>query len=302
MTERCDKPRAIFIGRTTLDAAYRLDAMPKEDGKVYASSSLVSVGGPAANAAITHAMLGGDSLLITAIGRGLWADTIRAELSRHGVLWIDLALELNYEAPLTTVLINTQLGTRTIVNPPQQLLRECEPIQGWHEIAPEGWSDPPRVALCDGFFLRETLPLLADLRASGTNLCLDGGSWKPGTDKLAPLLHAAICSERFELPEEFARRGIKPVDAALRWFAEAGVPFVAVTRGAKPIIGVDQGSSFEIAIEQVPVVDTLAAGDVLHGAYIYFSACGVEPQEALRTASAVATLKCRFMGVVVQKI
>ena len=63
-------PRVLFLGRTTLDVLYRLDNLPEEDTKVYASQLQAAPGGPAVNAAITHALLGGEAMLVSAVGSG----------------------------------------------------------------------------------------------------------------------------------------------------------------------------------------------------------------------------------------
>jgi sugar/nucleoside kinase (ribokinase family) len=136
------------------------------------------------------------------------------------------------------------------------------------------------------------LPLLAACKAAGAALCLDGGSWKPGTDELAPLLTAAICSERFTVPG----RPAGP-ESIFAWFAAQGVPQIAVTRGPRPILGSDHGSRFEIEIEPIEAQDTLGAGDVLHGAFCYYFAREGNFEAALRQAAKVATLSCKFHGV-----
>ncbi len=216
-------PHVLFAGRTTLDAVYWLEELPQEDTKVFARAFRVAPGGPACNAAITHALLGGRATLLSAVGQGPWADVVRGEMDRRGIRLVDLAAG-GYETPLTTVLVNAARSTRTIVNPPlaQVALRT---LGGAWDSA---WGELPAVALTDGFHLRETLPLLRALRDGGTAICLDGGSWKPGTDALAPLLTAAICGERFRVPGEAGE-----AEATLAWLAAQGVPHAAVTRGAE---------------------------------------------------------------------
>jgi sugar/nucleoside kinase (ribokinase family) len=164
-------------------------------------------------------------------------------------------------------------------------------IGGWAAEMGAHWGAVPPVILSDGFHLLETLPLLAGCRDAGAALCLDGGSWKPGTGELAPLLTVAICSERFTVPG----LGNDP-EALFAWFADQGVPCVALTRGAKPILGWERGRRFEIEVEQVDAADTLGAGDVLHGAFCYSYALSPEFEPALRRASQVATLSCQSLG------
>ena len=67
--------RALFLGRTTLDALYWLETAAEDNTKVYARRFHTAPGGPATNAAITHTLLGGKTLLASAIGggpRGRW--------------------------------------------------------------------------------------------------------------------------------------------------------------------------------------------------------------------------------------
>lgn len=280
-------PHVLFAGRTTLDALYWLDGLPVEDTKEFARAFQLAPGGPACNAALTHALLGGRATLLSPIGSGPLADVVRAELSRAGVRIIDLAAGTRYETPLTTVLVNRAESTRTIVNPPAAEIEFAPAGNDWDSE----WGETPAVALTDGFHLAEAFELLASLKRGGAALCLDGGSWKSGTDRLAPLLTAAICSERFVAPG--LSRG---VETTLDWFAQAGVPYIAVTRGAQPILGLDRGHSFQLAVRQVDAVDTLGAGDVLHGAFCFYFAATGEFQSSLRAAAEIATRSCQELG------
>lgn len=278
----------LFVGRTTFDVLYRLDHLPEEDTKTYAVAMHASSGGPATNAAITHALLGGESLLLSPIGAGPWAAEVRRALARHGVQHIDLAAGTAYETPLVTVLVNTGRSTRTAINPPLATT-EFAPLHAAWNLR---WGALPHVILSDGFHLNATLDLLRACRLAGSALVLDGGSWKPGTDALAPSLTAAICSERFAVPA-----APHDPEATLAWFAAQGVPFAAVTRGPRPILVFDRGRRYEIEIEAVDAVDTLGAGDVLHGAFCHFLDKTGDCEYALREAARVATHSCMGLGI-----
>jgi sugar/nucleoside kinase (ribokinase family) len=285
-------PRALFLGRSTLDALYRLDRLPAEDTKVYARDFQAAPGGPALNAALTHARLGGESMLVSAVGGGPWAAMLRSELDRRRVALLDLAAGTEYETPLSTVLIAADHSSRTIVNPPLSTV-QLPPLQGaWEQTVPAAWGAIPPVVLTDGFHLAETLPLLAACKAAGAALCLDGGSWKPGTAELAPLLTIAICSERFSVP------GLDGSPESLwNWFAAQGVPCFALTRGARPILAWERDRRFEIEIASINAIDTLGAGDVLHGAFCHFFALNHSFEDALRRAAEIATRSCRSFGI-----
>jgi sugar/nucleoside kinase (ribokinase family) len=288
--------RILFVGRSTLDALYRLDELPAEDTKVYARDFHAAPGGPALNAAITHAQLGGDAFLISAVGSGPWADVVRAELKRHHIALLDLAERTRYETPLTTVFVNAANSSRTIVNPPISSV-VLPPLAAQSEQAvPVDWGVTPPVILCDGFHLPETLSFLQSCHEAGARLCLDGGSWKPGTAALAPLLTAAICSERFTVACQPAVADSDSAESLFAWFAAQGVPCIAQTRGAGPILGWELGRRFAIEVEKIDAVDTLGAGDVLHGAFVHHFASGEGFESALRKAAEIATLSCRGVG------
>jgi sugar/nucleoside kinase (ribokinase family) len=279
-------PHAFFIGRTTVDAVYRLDRLPQEDTKAFAEAFRAAPGGPACNAALTHAMLGGSATLISAVGDGPLATVVRERLGTLRVRLIDAAAA-GYVMPLTTVLVASETGTRTIINPPAAQGRVNLPVV-WNEE----WGTLPEVALTDGFHLRESLPLLRALGAAGVPIFLDGGSWKEGAEALAPLLTGAICSERFAVP---GRDGSP--QSTLDWFAEKGVPFAAITRGGRPIAMQENGRRFEIPVRPIEVVDTLGAGDVLHGAFCLYAARGEPSEDALRHAAEIATRSCEEFGI-----
>jgi sugar/nucleoside kinase (ribokinase family) len=289
------KPRVLFLGRTTLDVLYRLDRMPKEDTKAYALEVQAAPGGPALNAAITHSLLGGKAMLISAVGGGPWAAPVRSRLRSHDVRLLDLAAGTAYETPLCTVLANAANATRTIVNPPisQVALRRLG--GSWAAETPSSWGRAPSVVLSDGFFLDENMALLSACKNAGAAICLDGGSWKPGTAGLAPLLTVAICSERFAIPGDDGGMDGDP-EAVFAWFAARGVPYVAITRGSRSILASDHGRRFEVEVAKVAAIDTLGAGDVLHGAFCYRFALKPDFEAALRRGSEIATLSCQSLG------
>jgi sugar/nucleoside kinase (ribokinase family) len=287
-------PRVLFVGRTTLDVLYRVDRMPEEDTKVYARDLQAAPGGPALNAAITHALLGGRAMLISAVGGGPWAAPVRSQLLRHGVRLLDLAAGTAYETPLCAVLASAASATRTIVNPPISQVPLRHLSASWAAEAPTSWGGIPPVVLTDGFFCEETSAFLSTCKDAGAAICLDGGSWKPGTAELAPLLTVAICSERFAIPGRSGPGGDS--EAVFAWFAARRVPYVAFTRGPKSILASDCGRRFEIEVARIAATDTLGAGDVLHGAFCHHFARKPDFEPALRRASAIATLSCQGLG------
>src|SRR4051794_1721794 len=82
----------IFTGLAGLDIVYYQDSIPLENSKSKTNDYLTEIGGPAANAAITYAMLGGKSYLITCIGDSEFGKIMKKQLhDDYGVEIIDLA-------------------------------------------------------------------------------------------------------------------------------------------------------------------------------------------------------------------
>jgi sugar/nucleoside kinase (ribokinase family) len=74
------------------------------------------------------------------------------------------------------------------------------------------------------------------------------------------------------------------------------VRVVAQTHGAEPIDLSVATRTSRVEVPVVDAVDTLGAGDVLHGAYAHYRAAGEDPEESLRRAAQVASFRCRFPG------
>jgi len=60
--------RILCAGLATVDLLYTVDRIPAVDEKAQATSVEVAAGGPAANAAITAALLGAEVTLVSAVG------------------------------------------------------------------------------------------------------------------------------------------------------------------------------------------------------------------------------------------
>jgi sulfofructose kinase len=85
--------------------------------------------------------------------------------------------------------------------------------------------------------------------------------------------------------------------AALRQFGHATNAFLAVTDGANPVKWRDdRGAIREMPVFRITAVDTLAAGDVFHGAFTLALVEGKDAAAAMRFAAAAAGVKCTRFG------
>lgn len=240
------KKKAVFIGLTGIDYVYYLDAFPEENSKCKTGEYAKYVGGPAANAAITYAALGGDATLITAYGNSAESRTITEELESYGVKVINLAVD--DKLPGISTICITGEGKRTIFSGQNQYQNI--------DLSEESLSDIHLsefdLALFDCNQQDISLPLLEKVNCE---IVLDAGSFKPNVEKYLERASIVISSEQFK---DADGRDIftMPYD---------NIKLRAMTRGEKSI----RTCKGEIDIESVACVDSLAAGDIFHGAFCY---------------------------------
>jgi sugar/nucleoside kinase (ribokinase family) len=115
---------------------------------------------------------------------------------------------------------------------------------------------------------------------------VDAGSHKPVFDDIFASSTDVICSADYVLPDWLGARTL-----LLR-----GPKLVAVSHGGEALHWWTAAASGAIEPEEVAAVDTTGAGDVLHGAYCHALAAGLDREDALRSAVAVATERVRHLG------
>jgi prepilin-type processing-associated H-X9-DG protein len=109
------KPEGIFVGLSTIDIIYRVSESPAPNRKIAAQSQEIFVGGPATNAAITFAFLGGSAKLVTPVGRHLLATVIKQECKHFGIELIDLAPDSHEAPPVSSIWVDAE-GQRSVVS------------------------------------------------------------------------------------------------------------------------------------------------------------------------------------------
>lgn len=275
--------QAIFVGLSTIDVVYDVDKFPAPNTKVAAKSQDVFVGGPATNASITFAHLGGEAALSTAVGRHPLSHMVREELRRHSIQLLDLNPSFE-EVPVISSVAVDRNGKRNVVS--ANALRVQTPAA---EVD-TNLLKQARLVLVDGHYMQACLAWAKAAQAQNVPVVLDGGSWKEGTDELVKFVHTAICSADFLPPRSKSR------DDTMQFLKSAGVASIAITDGAHPVEFASGSTSGTLRVPEVEVVDTMGAGDVFHGAYCFFASTGRGFVESLAEAAAIAAESCRSHG------
>jgi sugar/nucleoside kinase (ribokinase family) len=275
--------RVLFVGLSTIDIIYRVDTFPAANTKVAAQSQSVYAGGPAANAAIACAHLGGLATLVSVVGRNALAGVIRDELTRYGVQLVDLNPDFDGVPAISPVSVDLA-GNRNVVS------ANAAGISAPAAKVDEELCRQARIVMVDGHHMHACQAWVAAARACGTPTVLDGGSWKTGTEELLKNIDTAICSA------DFMPSGCNAAGDVFRFLTEAGVTNIAITNGAEPIQVLAGECATTVPVPPVEAVDTSGAGDILHGAYCFFAAQGLSFEDALTKAAKIASESCRYPG------
>ena len=272
----------LFAGRSTFDLGYACPEFPQENAKFSATHFWAGAGGCALNAAVAARALGSEVRLLTLLGAGPFAAAVREELAQYDVATDDFADPAAEVLPVSSIVVVPTNGSRTIVDqqPSQKLSRLFDPA-----VLLEGVC----MVLTDGFLPELAVPLCRAARERGIPVVLDGGSWKPWSAEIMPHVDIAVVSERFR------PGGMDHADviAALH---RLGPSIVAISRGEGPLSWSDGTLCGEIEPPQVEAIDTLGAGDILHGALCHFLAQGADFSAALALACGVAAESCAYYG------
>jgi sulfofructose kinase len=270
----------ICIGHASYDLVFQVDHHPEPDEKCVASNLIACGGGPAANAAVTVARLGGKAAFVGYLGRDLYGEAHLAELIREG-LETKFICRGESPTPLSVVLVKPD-GKRSLVN-----YRVTSPLAA-DAVEVDVLA---KVALFDGHEPELSLRLLPYFHSCGTATVLDAGSLHAGTQELMFKVDYLIASRKFAA--QWLGRDDPP--EALSALAEKSRA-CAITLGEEGVIWQRDGERGALAAFPVQAVDTTGAGDIFHGAFALAIAWGFSWLEALRFASAAAALGCTKLG------
>lgn len=271
--------KGLFIGLTTVDVQYFVESWPQPNTKMKTAAPVLAAGGPAANAAIAFSFLGGEAHFVSCIGKNALSDLLFSDFQQQRVRVIDVADNQNFDPVMATVVTNITNSERTIITHHPEL------NDSQYEIPHIDLSQYEFVMI-DGFYPEIALPLCQQAQQKKIPVILDGGSWKAQLAELLPFVTIAICSANFMPP------ACSNIEDAFSFTLNKGVQLVAVSRGGESIVS----TTGEIAVKKVEAIDSLGAGDVLHGAFCWFSDSHVDFKQALSKAAEVASFSSCYKG------
>jgi sugar/nucleoside kinase (ribokinase family) len=288
------EPQVLCTGIAVLDAVFGVAQFPVPEAKTQASAFMIISGGCAANAAVAIARLGGRARFAGPLGGPAGAeaigDRIVAALAGEQVDCAACPRVPGVASSMSAICIDP-LGERAIVNYRDDRLAAARPSD------PSALVATADAVLADNRFPEFVLPICDAARARGIPVVLDVDKPTRATDSLLRIAtHLVFSAEGLR-----ATVDTDDLDAGLGRIAAVSRSFLAVTDGANGVFWRVPGPQEKVRrMSAFPIrpIDTLAAGDVFHGAFALALAEGREETDAMRFAAAAAAIKCtRFGGI-----
>ncbi len=275
-------PHGLFVGLVTLDMVYLAEYAPQSNQKIVASDYIVCAGGPATNAAVTFSHLGNQATLLGIVGADPITQLIRTDLESYGVAIADLAPGQIQPPPISSIIVSPG-GERAVISI-NAVKNQVEPDQILADLL-----QSVDIVLIDGHQMAVGEAIARLAKASNIPVVIDGGSWKPGFEKVLPFVDYAICSANFYPPN------CHTTDEVFTYLSQFSIPYIAITQGEKPIQFLCEGKIKSLEVPQINSVDTLGAGDIFHGAFCYYILKD-NFTNALAKSANIASYACQFFG------
>ena len=278
--------RVLCLGMSALDAIYRVPAIPVRPTKVLATGFTECGGGMAANASVAVARLGGAAYYWGRVGNDELGTRILAQLATENVDTTTVRRIANCVSPSAAILVADD-GERLVCayNDPR-----LDHDPSWLPLARVAGFG---VVLTDVRWPAGAALVLDAARAAGLPAILDGDVGPPEAtrDLARRATHVAYSEPGLALVAGTAAPG-----EGLRRMAALTDAVVGVTLGADGFLWLDGARERRVTAPAIIAVDTLAAGDVWHGAFALALGEGKDIESSARFANTAAAIKCTRVG------
>jgi len=273
----------LFLGLATWDLVYLAQQPPGENQKVVASDCTIAAGGPAANAAVTFSYLGNRAIWAGVLGTHAIAQLIRTDLTEYNVRIIDLAPGRSDSPPVSSIIVTQGTGGRSVIS------INATKSQVDRQAINQDILTSVNIVLVDGHQIPASQEIAQIAKSKNIPIVLDGGSWKPGLEEILPFIEWAICSDNFHPPN------CDNFEEVFAYLSAAGISNIAITRGEKSILYLNNGKYGSIEVPRIQAKDTLGAGDIFHGAFCHYILQN-NLTDSLTAAARIAADSCKKFG------
>jgi sulfofructose kinase len=276
----------LSLGAAVLDTIYRVDEIPGTPTKILPTDCAQMGSGMASSAAAAAARLGAYARVWGRVGGDVAGRQYLDDMAAAGVDVSQIRRVAGARTAMSTILIDRRGGALVVPFYDPKLGADS----GWLKLAEIAAFD---FTLADTRWPEGSAALLKAASEQNVPSLLDADIAPPEiVARLLPLASHAVFSEGGLL--QFT--GERDIAGGLREAARRAPGFMGATAGERGFYWLDGGAVKSVPAPRVEAVDTLAAGDVFHGAFALMLAEGRDVENAARFACAAASLKCARFG------
>jgi ribokinase len=277
----------ISIGRINIDVNMRVKTLPKVNEHMICEEGRIAIGGSAANFATQSARLGSKTSLVSCLGDDAYGQLAMKEIANAGVETNCLLVLEKQPTGIFFYAHDSKDERIVVVEPGANRFLEK------HLFEEDSLVDAQLVHVAGSFPMM--IDRVADVTTThGMILSLDPGRAAGNLDyeKILRRTDLLFVSQK-ELKDYFK---ITPTEKELRALAKTFPGIVVLKMGEKGAIATDGFEYCTSEVFEVPVVDTLGAGDSFAAGFVTAWMRSERIEQALNVANAVAALTITKAG------
>jgi len=280
--------RFVCIGHSTYDITLPVKEFPEENKKIRIPNHIECGGGPASNGAYLLAKWGMNTTMVSIVGDDYYGHRVIEEFDEIGANTRYIEVNPNHRTSSSYIIANTSNGSRTILSSKRQAIRRLEmPVS---DIIADA-------ILIDGEHPESAYEIF--MNNPDAISVIDAGRLNDETKFLGKKATYVICSKDFA--EDFAEEEIDlerldrlvEIHQKLEEYYETTVIITLEAAGSFTKI---DGEYQIIPSVKVQAVDTTGAGDIFHGAFLYFIANGYSLYDSIHYASITSAISVTRVG------
>lgn len=273
----------VVFGSINLDLVIEVPHLPTKGETVVGNRFFSTPGGKAANQAVAIAKLGTEVNLVGQVGDDTFGQTLIKSLAAAGVNTDAITVNPHTYSGIASIVVD-QYGANTIscAGGANNLVREAE-IKQFKKLLPQG-----KIVLLElGIPLATVLAAAREAKAHNCLLVLDPAPMISNLPEELYSLIDIITPNEVEASQlvGFTVDGVTTARQAASSLHQMGVKNVIITLGSQGSLCSNLAENYWIKPIDVPVIDTVAAGDAFNGALAVALASGKTLKEAVQWAT-----------------
>ena len=279
----------VCVGHATYDITLPVETYPIENKKHRISQKIECGGGPACNASYLLGKWNNDVSFVGVVGNDYYGQQIIKELNSIGVNTEYVEKNSSTDTDSSYIVSNSSNGSRTILTTKKKNIASLD--------NPVDITDASYILVDGEHYITSKEVLLRNPRAISV---LDAGRFTKEVVSLGQIVNYVICSKDFA--ESFSKMKvdynnpqtlIEIYKVLKSFYKEQTIIITLEDKGSFTCI---DGKYQIIPSINVKVVDSTGAGDIFHGAFLYFISQNLELRKAIKLSSITSAISVTKIG------